>query len=175
MIKYSSKFFSNNILKLFLSLVIICISSVSFGAGEKINYPQLNWSFSGILGTFDRASQQRGLQVYKEVCSGCHGMRLLAYRNLKAIGYNEDEIKAFASENSVNTINDDGEVVERPARPSDKFVSPYPNDKAARAANGGAYPPDLSLIVKARPDGANYLHALLTGYIDAPSDQKVPD
>ena len=175
MIKYSSKFFSNNILKLFLSSIIICISSICFGAGEKINYPQLNWSFTGILGTFDRASQQRGLQVYKEVCSGCHGMRLLAYRNLKAIGYNEDEIKAFASENSVNTINDDGEVVERPARPSDKFVSPYPNDKAARAANGGAYPPDLSLIVKARPDGANYLHALLTGYIDAPPDQKVPD
>ena len=175
MIKYSSRFFSNNILKLFLSFLLIFISSVSFSAGEKISYPQLNWSFSGILGTFDRASQQRGLQVYKEVCSGCHGMRLLAYRNLKAIGYNEDEIKAFASENSVNTINDDGEVVERLARPSDKFVSPYPNDKAARAANGGAYPPDLSLIVKARPDGANYLHALLTGYIDAPADQKVPD
>ena len=102
-------------------------------------------------------------------------MRLLAYRNLKSIGYNDDEIKAFAAENSVNTINDDGEVIERPARPSDKFVAPYPNDKAARAANGGAYPPDLSLIVKARPDGANYLHALLTGYIDAPSEQKIPD
>ena len=175
MIKGSSFFFSTNILKFFLSLVIICLSNFSFAAGEKISYPQLNWSFSGILGTFDRASQQRGLQVYKEVCSGCHGMRLLAYRNLKAIGYNDDEIKAFAAENNVNTINDDGEVVERPARPSDKFVSPYPNDKAARAANGGAYPPDLSLIVKARPDGANYLHALLTGYIDAPKDQKVPD
>ena len=101
-------------------------------------------------------------------------MRLLAYRNLKSIGYNDEEIKAFAAENSVNTINDDGEVVERPARPSDKFVSPYPNDKAARAANGGAYPPDLSLIVKARPDGANYLHALLTGYVDAPAEKKSP-
>ena len=175
MIKCSSIFFSNNVLILIISLTIICFSKASLGAGEKINYPQLNWSFSGILGTFDRASQQRGLQVYKEVCSGCHGMRLLAYRNLRAIGYNEDEIKAFASENSVNTINDDGEVVERQARPSDKFVSPYPNDKAARAANGGAYPPDLSLIVKARPDGANYLHALLTGYTDAPTGQKVPD
>ena len=171
----SSKLISFKIFKLFVGLIILCNSSFSFGAGERISYPQLNWSFSGILGTFDRASQQRGLQVYKEVCSGCHGLRLLAYRNLNAIGYNEDEIKAFASENSVNTINDDGEVVERPARPSDKFVSPYPNDKAARAANGGAYPPDLSLIVKARPDGANYLHALLTGYIDAPPDQKVPD
>lgn len=102
-------------------------------------------------------------------------MRLLAYRNLKAIGYNDDEIKAFAAENSVNSLNDDGEEVERPARPSDKFVSPYPNEQAARAANGGAYPPDLSLIVKARPDGANYLHALLTGYVDAPADKNVPD
>ena len=175
MIKSSSCFFSNNILKLFLSLALISIFNSSFAAGEKISYPQLNWSFSGILGTFDRASQQRGLQVYKEVCSGCHGMRLLAYRNLKAIGYNDEEIKAFAAENSVNTTDDEGEVVERPARPSDKFVSPYPNDKAARAANGGAYPPDLSLIVKARPDGANYLHALLTGYVDAPANQKVPD
>ena len=89
--------------------IIISLSSVSFSASEKINYPQLNWSFSGILGTFDRASQQRGLQVYKEVCSGCHGLRLLAYRNLKAIGYNDDEIKAFAAENSVNTVTFESE------------------------------------------------------------------
>ena len=171
----SSNIICHYFLKLLLFLTLIFITKLSFGAGEKISYPQLNWTFSGILGTFDRASQQRGLQVYKEVCSGCHGMRLLAYRNLKSLGYNDDEIKAFAAENSVNSINDDGEVVERPARPSDKFVSPYPNDKAARAANGGAYPPDLSLIVKARPDGANYLHALLTGYVDAPAEKKVPD
>ena len=175
MIKRSLNFFSNISLKLILFWILISFSKISLGAGEKIEYPQLNWTFSGILGTFDRASQQRGLQVYKEVCSGCHGMRLLAYRNLKAIGYNDEEVKAFAAENSVNTINDDGEVIERPARASDKFVSPYPNDKAARAANGGAYPPDLSLIVKARPDGANYLHALLTGYEDAPAEKNVPD
>ena len=155
--------------------MFVLSSKMSVAAGEKINYPQLNWSFSSVFGTFDRAAQQRGLQVYKEVCSGCHGLRLLAYRNLKAIGYNDDEIKAFAAENSVNSLNDDGEEAERPARPSDKFVSPYPNEQAARAANGGAYPPDLSLIVKARPDGANYLHALLTGYVDAPADKKVPD
>ena len=156
-------------------IFLIFSSSLSYGAGEKLDYPKLDWSFLGLTGTFDRASQQRGLQVYKEVCSGCHGLRLLAYRNLKAIGYNDDEIKAFASENSVNSFNDDGEVVEREARASDKFVSPYPNEQAARAANGGAYPPDLSLIIKARSDGANYLHALLTGYIDAPAEQKVPD
>ena len=162
-------------LRILLFLMFILSSKMSVAAGEKINYPQLNWSFSSVFGTFDRAAQQRGLQVYKEVCSGCHGLRLLAYRNLKAIGYNDDEIKAFAAENSVNSLNDDGEEAERPARPSDKFVSPYPNEQAARAANGGAYPPDLSLIVKARPDGANYLHALLTGYVDAPADKKVPD
>ena len=164
----------------FISKLLICTaffinSSASYGASENISYPKLDWSFKGITGTFDRPSQQRGLQVYKEVCSGCHGLRLLAYRNLQAIGYNDDEIKAFASENSVNSINDDGEIVEREARPSDKFVSPYPNEQAARVANGGAYPPDLSLIVKARSDGANYLHALLTGYVDAPADQKIPD
>ena len=151
---------------------VFLITNFSFAAGDKISYPQKEWTFSGITGTFDRASQQRGLQVYKEVCSGCHGLRLLAYRNLKAIGYNDNEIKAFAAENTVNTIDDEGEVIERAARPSDKFVSPYPNQQSARAANGGAYPPDLSLIVKARSDGANYLHALLTGYVDAPSEKK---
>ena len=112
----------------FIPNILICtalffVSCASYGAGEKLDYPKLDWSFLGLTGTFDRASQQRGLQVYKEVCSGCHGLRLLAYRNLKAIGYNDDEIKAFASENSVDSFNDDGEVVEREARPSDKFVS----------------------------------------------------
>ena len=168
-------FISGYIPKTLTYIFLIFASSLSYGAGEKLDYPKLDWSFLGLTGTFDRASQQRGLQVYKEVCSGCHGLRLLAYRNLKAIGYNDDEIKAFASENSVNSFNDDGEVVEREARASDKFVSPYPNEQAARAANGGAYPPDLSLIIKARSDGANYLHALLTGYVDAPAEQKVPD
>jgi ubiquinol-cytochrome c reductase cytochrome c1 subunit len=168
-------FISGYIPKTLTYIFLIFSSSLSYGAGEKLDYPKLDWSFLGLTGTFDRASQQRGLQVYKEVCSGCHGLRLLAYRNLKAIGYNDDEIKAFASENSVDSFNDDGEVVEREARPSDKFVSPYPNEQAARAANGGAYPPDLSLIIKARSDGANYLHALLTGYVDAPAKQKVPD
>ena len=168
-------FISGYIPKTLTYIFLIFSSSLSYGAGEKIDYPKLDWSFLGLTGTFDRASQQRGLQVYKEVCSGCHGLRLLAYRNLKAIGYNDDEIKAFASENSVDSFNDDGEVVEREARPSDKFVSPYSNEQAARAANGGSYSPDLSLIIKARSDGANYLHALLTGYVDAPAEQKVPD
>ena len=124
-------FISGYIPKTLAYIFLIFSSSLSYGAGEKLDYPKLDWSFLGLTGTFDRASQQRGLQVYKEVCSGCHGLRLLAYRNLKAIGYNDDEIKAFASENSVNSFNDDGEVVEREARASDKFVSPYPNEQAA--------------------------------------------
>ena len=100
----------------FVALVFsIFLAGPALAAGGAVELTKRDWSFSGPFGTFDKASAQRGFQVYREVCSGCHGMRLLAYRNLKAIGYNEDEIKAFASENSVNTINDDGEVVERPA------------------------------------------------------------
>ena len=103
-------------------------------------------------------------------------MRLIAYRNLKALGYNDAEVKAFAADNEITDgPNDDGEMFERPARPSDKFASPYPNEQAARVANGGAYPPDLSLIVKARVGGADYIHALLSGYRDAPKSKNVPD
>ena len=131
-------------------LILLLIPNLLLAAGDAIDIPKNEWSFSGLFGTFDRSAQQRGLQVYKEVCSGCHGMRLIAYRNLKALGYNDAEVKAFAADNEISDgPNDDGEMFERPARPSDKFVSPYPNEQAARAANGGAYPPDLSLIVKA--------------------------
>ena len=166
---------NKHLIKIFTFIIVIFLPQVVLSAGDNISYPKNNWSFSGITGTFDRASQQRGLQVYKEVCSGCHGLRLVAYRNLKALGYNDDEVKAFAAENNVNDINDEGEIIERSARPSDRFVSPYPNEQAARAANGGAYPPDLSLIVKARANGADYLHALLTGYVEAPAEKKIPD
>ena len=156
--------------------ILFLAPNVLFAAGDTIDIPKNDWSFSGLFGTFDRSAQQRGLQVYKEVCSGCHGMRLIAYRNLKALGYNDAEVKAFAADNEITDgPNDDGEMFERPARPSDKFVSPYPNEQAARAANGGAYPPDLSLIVKARVGGADYIHALLSGYRDAPKSKSVPD
>ena len=162
------------ILAIFFSYILV--SNSSFSASSKINYPEQNWSFSGLFGTFDKSSAQRGFQVYREVCSGCHGMRLMSYRNLSALGYNENELKALAAQFEVKDgPNDDGEFFTRPGRPSDKFVSPYENENAGRAANGGAYPPDLSLIVKARPDGANYLHALLIGYKEAPKGVKVPD
>ena len=154
--------------------ILFTVSALS--AGGSIEYPDKKWTFSSVFGTFDRASAQRGFQVYKEVCAGCHGMRLVSYRNLAALGYNQDELKAIASQFEINDgPNDEGEMFTRPGRPSDKFLSPYPNDNAARAANGGAYPPDLSLIIKARPNGANYLHALLSGYEDAPKNFKVPE
>jgi ubiquinol-cytochrome c reductase cytochrome c1 subunit len=137
--------------------------------------PKQSWSYKvDKNGSFDRAELQRGFQVYKQVCAVCHGMNLLAYRNLKSLGFNEAEIKAIAAEYNVKDgPNDEGEMFERPARPEDRFVSPYPNEKAARAANNGAYPPDLSLITKARPFGPDYIYALLTGYISPPEGVKV--
>lgn len=131
---------------------------------------QINWSFDGVLGKIDKPSVQRGLQVYKEVCAACHGLKRVPFRSLTGIGFSEAETKAFAAEYTVTDgPNDDGEMFDRPGRPSDKFPSPYANDKAARAMQNGALPPDLSLIVKARADGANYLHSLLTGYEEAPA------
>ncbi len=139
-------------------------------AAEGKELPERDWSFSGIFGQFDRGAMQRGLQVYREVCSGCHGLRLIAFRNLEALGYGEDEIKAIAAEYSIEDGPDEeGEMFERPGRPSDRFPSPFPNDKAA-ANNNGAVPPDLSLMVKARTGGADYVHGLLTGYAEPPED-----
>lgn len=134
-----------------------------------------NFTFDGPFGTFDIPAAQRGLQIYKEVCSNCHGLYELSYRNLAALGYNEDQIKAFAGAYQVPDLNDDGEVVQRAARASDRFVKPFPNEKAARAANNGAYPPDLALIVRAREGGANYVYSLLQGYKDAPAGFKMAD
>jgi len=132
---------------------------------------KLKWEFDGFFGRFDQASVQRGYQIYKEVCSACHGMKLLSYRNLQDIGFSEKEVKQIASEYLVvDGPNDEGEMFERSGLPSDKFAGPYANEQAARAANGGAYPPDLSLIVKARHDGPNYVYSLLTGYEDAPDE-----
>jgi ubiquinol-cytochrome c reductase cytochrome c1 subunit len=130
---------------------------------------QMKWNFDGVFGSLDRASAQRGFQVYKEICSSCHGLKLVAYRNLQDIGFSEAEVKQIASDYSVSDgPNDDGEMFDRPALPSDRFVGPYANDNAARASNGGALPPDLSLITKARHDGPNYVYSLITGFVPAP-------
>ena len=158
-------------------------------AGSGPKPPTVDWSFNGIFGTYDRAALQRGFQVFRNVCAACHSLDLVAFRNLEAIGYSEDEVKAIASSYEVQDGPDDsGEMFSRPATPADHWPSPFPNAKAAAAANGGAAPPDLSLITKARgaggdsalrvslfhpggfPLGADYLHALLTGYKETPPE-----
>jgi len=127
------------------------------------------WDFNDIFGTYDEAPLKRGFQVYKEVCSACHSMNLLAYRHLSGIGLNDDEIKAVAASVQVTDgPNDDGEMFERPGRPSDKFHPPFPNEQAARAANNGALPPDLSLMAKAREGGPDHIVEILTGYEEDP-------
>ena len=150
------------------------IFSMSVSANEQKQPKQMVWPFDGAFGSFDRQAAQRGFQVYKEVCAACHGLKQLSYRQLNALGFSEAEIKTIAAEYTViDGPNDEGDMFERAAIPSDSFASPFPNDEAARSSNGGALPPDLSLIVKARADGANYLFSLLTGYHDAPADFKL--
>ena len=130
-----------------------------------------NWSFDGVFGKFDKAALQRGFQVYQEVCAGCHGLEYIAFRNLTELGLNEGQVKAIAADYEVEDGPDDeGEMFTRPAILSDILPSPFANDNAARASNNGTLPPDLSLIAKARTGGPDYLHALLTGYVDAPAD-----
>jgi cytochrome c1 len=158
--------------------------------------PRQTWSFSGPFGLFDRAQLQRGLKVYKEVCASCHSLSLVSFRNLAepgGPGYTAAQAAAFAAEYKVQDgPNDAGEMFERPGRPADRFPKPFPNDNAARAANGGALPPDLSVIAKARTyergfprfiidiftqyqeQGPDYLVALMTGYADAPAGFNLP-
>ena len=162
----------NNFLSFFFIIKFIVLSPVIlFSATTNVELMKQKLPFDGIFGRFDESSLQRGFQVYREVCAACHGIRHISYRDLKGIGYTNDEIKVIAADYEVKDgPNDDGEMFEREARPSDKFVGPYENDKIARLANNGAYPPDLSLIVKARADGANYLYSLLNGYKEFPDN-----
>ena len=157
-------------------ILIIFISTVSFSVHSEEtnkNYVKTNWSFKAIFGTFDRASLQRGYQVYQEVCSGCHSAQYLSYRNLSEKGgpeFSVEEAKAIAAQFEVEDgPNSDGEMFTRLGRLSDKFVKPYPNVEASTAANGGAYPPDMSVLAKARKGGADYIYSLLLGYEEAPT------
>ena len=163
-------------------ILIIFISTVSFLVyAEETNtdHAKTDWSFKGIFGTFDRASLQRGYQVYQEVCSGCHSVQHLSYRNLSEKGgpeFSIEEAKAIASQFDVKDgPNSDGEMFTRSGRLSDKFVKPYPNIQASIAANGGAYPPDMSVLTKARAGGADYIYSLLLGYEEAPSGFELDD
>jgi ubiquinol-cytochrome c reductase cytochrome c1 subunit len=141
---------------------------------------KLSLSSDGPMGKFDRQQLQRGFQVYKEVCSACHSMRLVAFRNLTELGYTEDEVKAIAANWPTQTPSIDpatGEPTTRPSIASDYIPSPHANETAARAANNNALPPDLSLITKARHGGAAYVYSLLTGYQEPPAElaKKFPD
>jgi cytochrome c1 len=152
------------------ALLALVLVSAPASASEGSHLMHREWPHHGVTGTFDRAALQRGFQVYKEICASCHSLQLLSYRNLEALGYNEDEVKAIAAQYQVaGEIDDEGNPTERPALPSDRFKSPFANDNAARAANGGALPPDLSLIVKARQGHENFIYSLLTGYGEAPA------
>jgi ubiquinol-cytochrome c reductase cytochrome c1 subunit len=163
----------------------VVFTSVGFASeGQKTAKP-IAYSFEGAFGTFDRGQLQRGYKVYKEVCSGCHSMNLLSFRNLSEGGiFNEEQVKALAATFTVQDgPNADGEMFERPAMPSDRMPSPYANDEAAKASNGGVKPPDLSLITKSRPGwygtvnqfwngigGPQYVYSVLTGY-EEPSEE----
>jgi ubiquinol-cytochrome c reductase cytochrome c1 subunit len=158
--------------------LLLAAAALSLGLGcagiayaqEEVPPPHQRWSFDGVFGTYDRAALQRGFQVYKEVCSACHAVKHLYYRDLEEIGYTEDQVKGIAAQAQVTDgPNDQGEMFQRPARPSDRIVAPFANDQAARAANNGALPPDLSLIVKARDGGADYVDAIITGFKDPPN------
>ena len=154
----------SNLHNLIIILIVLFPLSV-FPAGPKVDLMEQKWPFNGIFGRFDNTALQRGFKVYREVCAACHGIRHISYRDLKDIGFSNDEIKSIAGEYEITDgPNDEGEMFQREALPSDKFVGPYVNDNEARSSNNGAHPPDLSLIVKARAGGADYLYSLLNGY-----------
>lgn len=155
-----------------ISIILFFVTSINIDVyAHDVKVKKLVWPFEGLFGKFDRRAAQRGAQVYFEVCAACHGLNQLYYRNLKEIGFSDAEIVALASHYNVTDGPDEsGDMFERPAKASDRIVRPYPNEQAARAANNGAYPVDLSLIVKARVNGANHVYSVLTGYTDPPQD-----
>ncbi|HEX7201089.1 MAG TPA: cytochrome c1 [Dongiaceae bacterium] len=160
----------------FLTAALIGAGAGAAARAEEIALPQKPWSFQGIFGTYDRAAVQRGFQVYKEICSACHSLNLVHYRDLQAIGFSEDQVKQIAASVQVTDgPNDAGEMFERPGKPSDPFKAPFPNDNAARAANNGALPPDLSLMAKARPGGADHIYGIMTGFVTAPAGVTVAE
>jgi ubiquinol-cytochrome c reductase cytochrome c1 subunit len=175
-----------------LGLLLAALPLTAQAAGARVEPPALSWSFSGPFGTFDRAQLQRGYKVYKEVCASCHSASLLKFRNLSQPGgpeFTAGQVTALAATYQIKDgPNEAGEMFERPGRAADPFPAPFPNEQAARAANGGAYPPDLSVIAKARTyergfprfvfdiftqyqeQGPDYIAALLTGYKDPPPE-----
>jgi ubiquinol-cytochrome c reductase cytochrome c1 subunit len=183
------------------ALVLWLGAGVAHAAGEAPHIERQKWSFAGMFGRFDRAELQRGFQVYREVCATCHGIKRIYFRNLADKGgpeFSEEGVKGLAETYRIEDgPNDQGKMFQRAGKPSDAFPSPYKNEQEARFVQNGAYPPDLSVIVKARSaeserpfyvvpfamlrdigngyqeSGADYLYALLTGYTNAPADMKI--
>ena len=156
---------------IFLILIFLFLNFNVLASGSGNDLPKHNWSFKGLTGTFDKSAVQRGFKVYREVCSGCHSMSLLYYRALIDIGFSREEVQAIAAEYTViDGPNEEGEMFERAARPSDNFVPPFSNEQEARVSNNGSYPPDLSVITKAKKHGPDYIFNLLLGYTEPPVD-----
>jgi ubiquinol-cytochrome c reductase cytochrome c1 subunit len=170
-------------------LACAVLPSVALAAVKQKDAKHIAYSFEGAFGTFDRTQLQRGFKVYKEVCSNCHSMNLISFRNLAEGGvFTEEQVKALAATYTVKDgPNAEGEIFERPGLPSDRIPGPYPNVEAAQAANGGAYPPDMSLLTKSRPGwygtfnqfwngigGPQYVYSVLTGY-EEPSEELVKE
>ncbi|XP_075067680.1 cytochrome c1, heme protein, mitochondrial [Mixophyes fleayi] len=136
----------------------------------ELHPPSYPWSHGGMLSSLDHSSVRRGYQVYKQVCAACHSMDYIAFRNLVGVSHTEAEAKALAEEFEIlDGPDESGEMFTRPGKLSDLFPKPYPNPEAARAANNGALPPDLSYIANARHGGEDYIFSLLTGYCDQPA------
>ena len=168
-----------NIFKILYLVTLLSAVTNHANSAEKVDLLKTNWSFKGLFGKFDRGSLQRGYQVYTEVCASCHSMKYVSYRNLFESGgpeFTKEEAKTIAAKFEVTDgPNSDGEMFTRPAKLSDKFVKPYENEKAAQAANGGAYPPDMSVLAKARSGGVDYIYSVLLGYEDPPSGVALDD
>ncbi len=159
------------------AVAVLALATGPVGAsteGEAL--PDHDWAHDGPFGTFDRAALRRGFQVYREVCGFCHGLKYIAFRDLAALGFSDDEIESIAAEFEIaDGPDDEGEMFTRPGVASDRLPDPFPNDNAARFANMGALPPDLSLIVEARPGFENYLYGLLMGFAEPPEDFELAD
>lgn len=152
-----------------LAGAVVMGTTVALLDDEVLHPPAYNWHFNGPFSAFDHAAIRRGLQVYTQICAACHSLEYVSYRTLVDVALSEEETKAMVAEiDFMDGPDDTGEMFERPGKLSDKFPSPYKNEEEGRMANAGAYPPDLSLMVKARHSGADYIFALLTGYRDAP-------
>lgn len=157
-----------------ITLCAVFLGAPDMHANEAPKPPAQNWSFEGPFGTFDRQALRRGFQVYREVCASCHSAAHLRYEKLKELGFTESDVKAIAAEYEVpGPMGEDGTTKPRKAEPKDFFAHPYPTEAAARDANNGALPVDLSMVIKARPHGPDYVYAYITGYANPPAGHKL--